>query len=226
MKDVENDYLQFVRSKSEFVCVRKLFFKVVIRCSNDSTTRRKYCVPCIKNVNGIKEDFNFIDFKAIILKKKHILFTLFGSTRYAFNDYTCDNCSEIIKDYACSSSCEECKNLIEDNEFMKQNINSVLNLPEELTYRYFIKNYDNLENVFPDRLLVRYSKYTIIHRHVLSWSEAHFFSLSNENEQEFVVKNEFNDFKTIELETVVFEENFREEEIKIAIKKTCTKMQI
>lgn len=220
MRDLENRYLEFIRDQSEFVCIRKLFFKIVFKTSNDYLRTKKLCTLCVKNINTDREPFHFIDIKGVIYKRKHMLMTQFGSTNYSFNNYTCENCSMIIKDYANSESCTECARLIANSDFMKNNINSVVNFPTELTYDYFIKNCDVLENLFLSRIHAQYSRYTIIHKQIMTWNERHLF-IHKENEQiQFENKHEFNSLQNLSIEAAVYDEEFREEQIQKAIKKT------
>lgn len=88
---------------------------------------------------------------------------------YKANTYPCDNCSCVIKDYASVSNGEKCLQLVEDNEIMKKNINSVLNFPEEIKFDFFNRNHETLENVLPSQIRGGVAKYTILHKQRMMW---------------------------------------------------------
>lgn len=173
MRDLEKNYLQFVRDESEFLCIKKDFYKVIIKTSNEYVKKRNYCGECVYNLNSrIKEEYDLSDIKFIYYKKKHCLSTMIGTDNNTLVTVGCDNCPSDIKEYSYISNCNECVNLIKDDEFFKKVINATHNLDHKYSYEFFIKNYDMLEDVFPIlNISPSGNRYSIFHQQISIWSE-------------------------------------------------------
>lgn len=201
MIDLEAKYLDFIRAFVFFYCYKKAFVRVILKTSNDVLQKRRYCLDCIENTQSIREDFNYVDIKYLIIKEEHSLFIDFDEalnpSELSARARTCDNCEKKIKRFrfAEQKPCKKCCSLITNNEFMKKVINSfdVEQLPNVFKFHYFIKNHN--EQLVPDDAYNLRTIYHIRYSENIIWSEIKYFQsltevVKKEKNNQFNINNE------------------------------------
>lgn len=198
MKDCEEKYLDLFKQNLSFICVQKKFVQMVLVNiqNNQLITKKLFCVNCVQNFHSTGRDFNYIDVKYITLKEEHFLYadTNFSDFNPIYEEVQCEQCTNQIKDYwfVHSKPCNTCINLIDDNQFMKDAINSIEDLPKELKFENFIRNFENFEYDWDDADFM--TKFCINKTKHVIWAEPDSFQkvLGDNQPVKMEVKNTFN----------------------------------
>lgn len=219
MKDLHGNYLDAIRDYANFYCVKQSYVKVILKSSNEFLRKKKYCIKCVAQQVPIR-DQNCIDIKYMFLKQKHYLKmdfeAILSEEERERETEQCTNpsCVKNIKRFRFENQCVECKKMFENDDFMKNMINSVTSseFPEELTFSYFVKNQqESLE--LNDAYNVS-TKYFHVYEQFNIWCETDFMQTINEQSNQFLIKNEFNVNKNVFIKTLkIYDETERKNKI-------------
>lgn len=225
MKNLHNEYLNFVRSYANFYCVKTCHIKVITKSSNEFVARggKKYCLKCFKQFIPLHEERNAIDIKYMYLKQKHVLRFDLNKSVSPDTIIQCDNarCVKNVKKIRDFDRCNECLKNVKSDEFLKKIINSISEFPNEMNFENFVKN----NEIVCDDSYNIYSDYCYLYEKENIWSEIVFFqSVSSENES-VQITNEFNPNKKSFIKHLLFfDENERKNLIFQSMEKFLTEL--